>query len=98
MDRIRARHFGHADNFVDRQIGRDRSHALADAVSFVGLEPVQAKFVFLCKDRHGLFAHLVGGAHDADGNLAPVGDEDFLEVGHSGPLFAVAAFVKGQIP
>ena len=82
MDRIRPRRLGHANDFRDRQVGRDRAQPFADTVSFVRFEPVQAQFVLFGVNSDGLFAHLVGRAHDADGDFTPVRDQDFLEVGH----------------
>ena len=85
MDRIRARELGHADDFLDRQIGLNRPHALADAICLVRLEAVQPELVLFGEDSDGFLAHFIGSPHDADGDFAPVGDENFLEVGHACP-------------
>jgi hypothetical protein len=85
VDRIRPGHLGHADDLGDREVGTHRRQALADPVGLIRLEAVEAKLVFLGVDGDGLLAHLVGGAHDADGDLAPVGDQDLLEFGHRRP-------------
>ncbi len=85
VDRVGARHPGDADDLGDREIGRDRPQPLADPVGLVGLEAVQAELVLLGIDRDGALAHLVGRPHDADGDLASVGDEDFLELCHGRP-------------
>ena len=82
MNGIRARQFGHADNLGDAEIGPHRRQAFADAIGLIRLEAVQGKLVFLGIDGDGFFAHFIGGTHDADGNLAPVGDQDFAEFGH----------------
>ena len=84
VDRVGTRHAGHADDFLDAQIGRDRPHAFANAISFVRLEPVQPQLVLFGKDGHRLFAHLVGGPHDADGDFTTVGDENFGELSQGG--------------
>ncbi len=86
MDRVGAAFLGHADDLVDRKIRRDRPQPLADPVGLVGLEAVQGKLVLFGKDRDRALADLVGGAHHADGDLTPVGDEDLLEFGHLVPL------------
>ena len=52
------------------EIGLDRPQALADLVGLVGLEAVQGELVLLGEDRDRLHAQLVGGAEDADGDLA----------------------------
>ena len=78
---IGARELGDADIFVNLQIGLDRPLALADQIGLVGLEPVQGEFVFFGKHRHRLEPQLIGGAEDADGNFAAIGDENFLD-GH----------------
>jgi hypothetical protein len=43
---------------------------------------VQAELVLFGIDRDRPLAQLVGRAHDADRDLAAVGDEDLLELGH----------------
>src|SRR5690606_13365200 len=53
-------------------------------IGLVGLEAVQRQLVFLGKDRDGLEAELVGGAKHANGDLAAIGDEDFLDGHRSG--------------
>ena len=63
---------GDTDDFINGKIGRNRSHAFANAICFVGFKSMQPQFVFLGIDRDGLFAHFVGSAHHADGNLASV--------------------------
>ena len=73
---------GDPDDLLDRQIGGDRAQALADPVGLVGLEPVQTQLVLLGKDGDGLVAHLVGRAHDANGDFAAVGDQDLGKFGH----------------
>ncbi len=82
MDRIGARHLCHADDLVDAQIGGHRPQTLADPVGLVRLVAVQAELVLFGIDRDRALAHLVGRPHDPDRDLAPVGDEDLLEVGH----------------
>ena len=88
VDRIGPRQLGDADDLGDAEVGPHGRHPLADPVGLVGLEAVQAQLVFLGKDRDGFLAHLIGGAHDANGDLAAVGDEDLLEVRHGRTLRA----------
>ncbi len=85
VDGIGARHFGNADDLVDTEIGGYGTEALANAVGFVCFEAVEAEFVLFGKDSNGLFAHLVGCTHDADGDLATVCDENLLKIGHEPP-------------
>ena len=82
VDRIGPGHFGHADDFRDRQISPHRRQALTDQIGLVRLEAVQRKLVLFGIDRNGFLAHFIGRAHDANGNLATVGDKDLLEFGH----------------
>ena len=82
MNGIGAGLFGDADDFINAQISRHGAEPLADAIGLVGLETVQAEFVFFGVDSDRLFAHFIGRAHDANGDLATVGDQDFLELGH----------------
>ena len=82
MNGISPCHLGHANNFRDRQISRNRPQTFAHLISLVCLKAVQRQLIFLGIDRHGAFSQLIGRAHDADGNLTAVGDQDFLEFGH----------------
>jgi hypothetical protein len=91
VDRIRARGLGHPDDLGDRQIGGDRAQPLADAIRLVGLEPVQAQLVLFGEHRDRALAQFVGRPHDADRDLAPIGDQDFLELGHGPPLLHCGA-------
>jgi hypothetical protein len=75
-----------ADDVGEVEIGRDRSLARAHLIGLVGLEAVEAELVLLGEDRNGALAQLVGGTQDADGDLAPVGDEDFPELRHGAVL------------
>ena len=88
VDGIGPGEFGDADDFGDAEVSPHGRHPLADPVGLIRLEAVQAQLVFLGKDGDGFLAHLIGGPHDADGDLAPVGDEDLLEVGHGRALRA----------
>lgn len=74
MDRIGARGFGNADDFLDGQIGRNRPHTFADLVGFVSFETVEGQFVLFGVDRYSAFPEFVCRAHNANGNLAAVGD------------------------
>ena len=95
MDRIGPRQLGHADDLIDREIGRHGAKPLADLIGLIGLEAVQAQLVLFGIDRHGAFAQFIGRAHDTDGDLAAVGDEDLLEFGHvAAPFFADAEFLR----
>ncbi|MCY1361538.1 hypothetical protein D9M69_482070 [compost metagenome] len=51
----------------------------ADAVGFVGTLDVQGVPVGIGVDGHRADAHFGAGAHDSDGNLTTVGDQDFLD-------------------
>ena len=70
------------DDLVDRQVGGDRAHSLADAVRLVGLGAMQREPVFVGEDRHRGLAHLVGGAQDANRDLAAVRHQNFRELAH----------------
>ena len=82
MDGVASRFDRNADDVVHRQVGADGALSLADRVGLVGLEAMQGKAVLVREDRDGGLAHLVGGAHDADRDLAAIGHEDALEFAH----------------
>ena len=94
VDRIRPALPRHPDHSVNREIRRDGAHALADPVSLIRFEAVQAELVFPGKDGDGAFAHLIGRAHHADGDLAPVRDQDFTKFGHGSSLFPPRLFAR----
>lgn len=62
---------------------------LADDIGLVGFLAVHAEAVLVAVDCDGLEGQLVGGAEDANGDLAAVGDEQLLEL-HNGAIGAQA--------
>ena len=78
MNRIATGLAGDLDHFTDGKVGLDRTQAFADAVTFVGLETVKGKLVFVGIDGDGAQAQFVGGSENPNSNFAPVGDEDFF--------------------
>ena len=82
VDRVGTAFMGDADDVVEVEIGRHRALAGANLIGLVSLETVQRELVLGGKDRDGALAEFVGGAQHPDGDLAPVGDEDFLELAH----------------
>src|SRR5690606_14177871 len=65
--------------FVELQIGYDGSETLADQIGLVGLEALQGQPVFLGETGHGRHAEFIGRPEDANGDLAAIGDEEFLD-------------------
>ena len=70
---------GQGDDAGDVEVGADRLAGLADAVGLVGLEAVQGEAVFVRVDGDGADAQFVGGAKDADGDFAAVGDQQLAD-------------------
>ena len=62
----------------DVEVSADGAFALADQIGFVRLEAVDAEAVLLRVDGHGAQAQFSGGAKDADGDFAAIGDEQFF--------------------
>ena len=79
MNRINAFFLGQRDNAVDIQIRGDRTFALADEVSFVGLEAMETKAILLGIDGHGAEPEFGARAENADRDFAAVGSEEFFE-------------------
>ncbi len=79
MNRVNASFFGERDDPRDVQIGLDGTFARPDLVRLVGLKTVQAETVLLRIDPDGAKPKLGGRAKDADGDLAAVGGEQFLD-------------------
>ena len=82
MDRVALRLTRDLDDVVHREVGGDGAAACADAVGLVGLEAVEREVVLLRIDRDRGLAHLVGGAQDANGDLAPVRHQYSFEAAH----------------
>jgi hypothetical protein len=87
MNCVSATFAGDADDLIDAKVGGNGAEAFADAVGFVRFETVQAQLVFFGEHGDSFFAHFVGGAHDADCDFTPIGDEDFVEFGHGSSPF-----------
>ena len=81
VDRVRRVVARHADRLVDAEIGLDRAHAAPHRIGLVRLEAVQREAVLLGVDGDRPDAELDGSAQRADGDLAPVGDQDAAEIG-----------------
>ena len=67
------------DDLVHREVRRDRTLPLADAVRLVGLGTMQGEAVLVGEHRDRGLAHLVGRAQDPNCDLAPIRDQDFGE-------------------
>ncbi len=78
MDRLGARLEAGGDDLVDYEIGL-RRRGRADGDRLVGHFDVQRVLVSLGKDGDGPDAHATRRLDDATGNLAAVGDQDFIE-------------------
>ena len=82
MDRVAPRVRGDLDDVVHGEVGGDGAAPCADAVGLVGLEAVKREVILLRVDRDRGLAHLVGGAQDANGDLAPVRHQYSFEAAH----------------
>ena len=76
MNRVDARPARHPEHVVQIEVGIDRRAALADEIALVGGEAMPRAAIFLGEDRYRAHLELARGAHDADGDLAAVGDEE----------------------
>ena len=78
MDGVDVGDLGGADDRGNVEIAA-RAFGRADADGFVGEAHVQAVAVGFRIDGDGLDAQILAGADDANGDLAAIGDQDFLE-------------------
>ena len=76
MDRVDARPARHADHVVHVEVGVDRRPAGAHQIALVGGEAMPGGAILLGEDRDRAHLQLARRAHDADGDLAAVGDEE----------------------
>ena len=81
MNEIHAMLLRHRHDPLDVQIRADRTLPLAHAIRLVRLEAVHRKPVLLGVDRDRAQPEFRRRAHDADGDLGAVGDEEFLLAG-----------------
>ena len=80
VDGVHAPALGKVDDAGDVQIGTQRRLVLADQVGFVGLDAEQAVDVLVGVHRHGVQTQVVAGPENADGDLAAVGGQNFVEL------------------
>lgn len=85
MDRVDLFFGGQRDDRVDIEVSLHGTFAAADQVGFVGFEAMQAEAIFLRVDGDGAELELVGGAENADGDLASIEREEFF---HEPSIFA----------
>jgi hypothetical protein len=78
MDEIDALLLRERHDAGDVQIRANRPLALADEVGFIRLEAMDGEAILLGVNGDGTKAELGGGAKDANGDLAAVGDEQFF--------------------
>ncbi|MNS75691.1 hypothetical protein D3C72_1092180 [compost metagenome] len=78
MDRFRAGRFCGGDDFFAVEIGSTRGRG-ANGDCLVGQCHMHGVTVGIRIDGNGAYAHLGGGADDAAGDFAPVGDQYFRE-------------------
>ena len=78
MDRLGAGLLAGVDDLVDQEIGLG-GRSRTDMHSLVGHRHVDRVAVGVGIDGHRLDAHFLGRLDDAAGDLAPVGNQDFIE-------------------
>ena len=66
---------GDAQDVLDVEVGIHGRLAASDEIGLVGLGTVQRKPVFLRINRDGADSQLAGGAHDANGDFAAIGNQ-----------------------
>ena len=64
------------------EVGTDGAFGGVELVGFVSFEAMSGEAIFLGVDCDGAEPKFSGGAEDADGDFATVGDEEFLLDGH----------------
>ena len=84
MDGVRATAPGDVQDLVNAQVAF-ASGGRANKVGLVGVAHMQRGAVHLREHGHGGNAQFAAGADDTDGDLTPVGDQDFLEHFYSVP-------------
>ena len=85
MDSVNVMLMGNAHNILYIQIRLYRALAPAYQISFIGFVAMQGQGVFFGKNCDGTNTQLIAGAEYADGNLAPVGNQNRIDLSHSEP-------------
>ena len=83
MDGVYIMFMGDAHNIFNIQISLYRALAPAYQVCFIGFVAMQGQSIFLGKNRNSTNTQLVTGAEHADGDLAPVGNQNRIDLSHS---------------
>jgi hypothetical protein len=87
MDRLGAGRAAGGEDGGDLQVALRRG-GRTDAHGLIGLAHMEGVGIGVAEDGNRLDAHALGGAHDAAGDLAAIGDEDFAK--HRVALIEVA--------
>src|SRR5262249_777693 len=70
---------GEGDDALNVEVRPNRFARLADPVGFVRLEAVQREAILVRIDGDGPNAQFVRGTEHADGDLAPIGNQQFAD-------------------
>lgn len=76
MNCIDTRFASDTQDVFDVKVGFNGPFVAPDQIGLVGLGPVKRKAVFLRVDRYRAHAKLARSTHDANGDLATVGDQE----------------------
>src|SRR6185312_5308690 len=79
MNRVDAFFLRHRDNAIDVEISGNGTLALADQVSFVRLETMEAEAILLRVHGDGAQAKFGAGTENTNGDFAAIGSEQFLK-------------------
>jgi hypothetical protein len=70
---------GQRDDAFAIEVRLYRALAGTDQISFIRFKAVERQPVFLRIDRHGAQAKLIGRSKNSDGDLAPIGRQQFTD-------------------
>jgi hypothetical protein len=76
MNRVNADPLCQSNDAVDVEVRLDRLASLADLIRLISFETMQSEPVFVCINRDGLYAKLVGGAKHSNRDFGTVGDKE----------------------
>jgi len=99
MNGIHARSARHTHDVSHVEIGLDRGAAGPHEIALVGGEAMEGGAIRLRKDGDGADVELLRGAHDADGDLAAVGDQQPADpIVHRGRYASATSILRPSAP
>ena len=97
MNRINTRLFGDANDGRNIEISSNRFPWFADLIGLIRLKAMQGIPIFISINGHGSNMQFVSRPADSNGDLATIGDQQFLDGLHAKNFFIFSNTMSGAI-